>query len=237
MVSRMAGVVGELLITMGVVVALFVFYQLYWTGLSTGRAQAQATDDLRSRWDAAAPLDPVVGDPADGGRAGEWKPGEPVAFLTAPKAGIHDFVAFEGVDLGTLAGGPGHYPGTALPGQVGNSSFAAHRDGNGAPFDNIDRLGTCDDIIVETRDAVFRYKVLPVDGRGGAGEAFDCVPEGTVVPEVPGRHIVTPDRVDVVAPHGASTMATFTTCHPQWSNTHRLIVHAVLAGVDAKAVA
>ncbi|WP_295625355.1 class E sortase [uncultured Corynebacterium sp.] len=247
MVSRVAGVVGELLITVGVIIALFVFYQLYWTGVSTGQAQAEAADDLRSQWNAgaasqepAAPADPTeVLDPTIGAvGAGTWgAPGEPVAFLTAPAAGIHDFVAFEGVDLGTLANGPGHYPGTALPGDVGNSSFAAHRDGNGAPFDNIDRLGTCDDIRVETATAVFHYKVLPVDGMAGAGEAFDCVPEGTVVPGVPGRHIVTPDQTEVVSPHGEARMVTFTTCHPQWSNTHRLIVHGVLAGVDAKAVA
>ncbi|MFD5868187.1 class E sortase [Corynebacterium sp. NPDC060344] len=249
MVSRIAGIVGELLITFGVIIALFVFYQLYWTGVSTGKAQAQAADNLRSQWVAGAPADPAAPapapeegqpplDPTIGGYGDGWgTEGAPVAFLTAPNAGIQDFVAFEGVDLGTLANGPGHYPGTALPGQVGNSSFAAHRDGNGAPFDNIDRLGTCDDIIVETQAAIFRYKVLPVDGLAGAGEAFDCVPEGTIVPGVPGRHIVTPDQSQVVTPHGEASMVTFTTCHPQWSNTHRLIVHGVLAGVEPKAVA
>nr|WP_306687331.1 sortase [Corynebacterium xerosis] len=55
--------------------------------------------------------------------------------------------------------------------------------------------------------------------------AFDCVPEGTIVPGVPGRHIVTPDRSEVVTPQGEASMVTFTTCHPQWANTHRLIVH------------
>ena len=247
MVSRIAGIVGELLITFGVIIALFVFYQLYWTGVSTGKAQAQAADDLRSQWSTAAPAGPAPPVPAEpgapvdptvNGHGGGWgTEGAPVAFLTAPTAGIHDFVAFEGVDLGTLANGPGHYPGTALPGQVGNSAFAAHRDGNGAPFDNIDRLGTCDDIIVETESAIFRYKVLPVDGLAGQGEAFDCVPEGTIVPGVPGRHIVTPDQLEVVTPHGEARMVTFTTCHPQWANTHRLIVHGALAGVEAKETA
>lgn len=161
--------------------------------------------------------------------------GAPVAFLSAPAAGFDGLVAFSGVDQATLAGGPGHYPESALPGQPGNSSFAAHRDGNGAPFDHIDRLGTCDDITVETATHVFHYKVLPVDGLAGRGERFDCVPEGTLVPELPGRHVVTPDRVDVVGKHGDASMLTFTTCHPRWSNTHRLIVHAVLAGADDKA--
>lgn len=242
MVSRIAGVLGELLITFAVIIALFVFYQLYWTGVATNKAQAQAADDLRSQWgevDVAAEGEGTApGEPAMAGHGEGWSThGAPVAFLTAQKAGIYEFVAFEGVDLATIANGPGHYPGTALPGQVGNSAFAAHRDGNGAPFDNIDRLGTCDDIIVETSTAIYRYKVLPVDGMAGRGEAFDCVPEGTVVPDVPGRHIVTPDQSEVITAHGEASMVTFTTCHPQWSNTHRLIVHGVLAGVESKAVA
>ena len=68
MASRIAGTLGELLITFGVLVALFVFYQLYWTGVSTGKAQAQAADDLRSQWNAAAPADPAPAEPgAPGG--------------------------------------------------------------------------------------------------------------------------------------------------------------------------
>lgn len=248
--ARRAGavtVVAELLVTAGVLLALFVFYLLFWTGLATGRVQAQAADDLRAAWaagamlaDGSAPGSPdaagsLPGAPGDGAGAGAAiREGAPVAFLSAPGANIDELVAFEGVDMSTLAGGPGHYPGTALPGEAGNASFAAHRDGNGAPFDDLDRLGTCDDITVETADAVFRYKVLPVDGKAGAGEAFDCVPEGTEVPAIPGRHVVTPDRVDVVGKQGPARLLTFTTCHPKWSNSHRLIVHAVLAGVDEK---
>ena len=52
--GRAAQVVGELLVTLGVLIALFVFYLLYWTGLATGRVQAQATDELRSAWAAEA---------------------------------------------------------------------------------------------------------------------------------------------------------------------------------------
>lgn len=190
---------------------------------------------IRGAFAAPGKGPPVRGaDPAVGTQ--RWGvTGAPVAFLSAPAAGFDGLVAFSGVDQATLAGGPGHYPETALPGQPGNSSFAAHRDGNGAPFDHIDRLGTCDDITVETATHVFHYKVLPVDGLAGRGEPFDCVPEGTPIPDVPGRHIVTPDRVDVVGKHGDASMLTFTTCHPRWSNTHRLIVHAVLAGADDKA--
>lgn len=72
--TRAVNVLGELLITVGVLVGLFVFYLLYWTGVSTGRVQSQASDDLRSAWAAEAEL-------ADGGSAasadGGGAPGDP----------------------------------------------------------------------------------------------------------------------------------------------------------------
>ncbi|MFW9214846.1 class E sortase [Corynebacterium amycolatum] len=245
MLSKIIGVIGELLLTAGVLVALFAFYLLYWSGLETGKAQDQAREELQQAWSApvSAPAPVPEGAapaPAPEGTEpaveGSWVPGSAVAMISAPKAGFSDLVVFEGVSQEVLRGGPGHYPSTALPGQVGNSSYAAHRDGHGAPFDNIDRLQTCDDITVETREAIYRYKVLPVDGMAGAGESFDCVPEGTNVPEIPGQHIVTPDRADVLNPIGDATLLTLTTCHPQWDNTHRLIIHAVLASVETKEV-
>ncbi len=239
MVRSVVSFVGELLITAGILAALFAFYLLYWTGLDTARAQSQASDELREQWQASASAgagaDAVGADGVGGAAASQgWEYGSAVAFLSAPKANVNGLVAFEGVDLATIANGPGHYPGTALPGQVGNSAFAAHRDGNGAPFDDIDRLGTCDDITVETQEAIYHYKVLPLDGLAGAGEPFDCVPEGTEVPNLPGNYIVTPDRYDVVYPQGNAQLVTFTTCHPKWDNTHRLIVHGVLASVEYK---
>lgn len=229
--SKIIGVIGELLLTAGVLVALFAFYLLYWSGLETGKAQDQARDELQKVWSAPASQRASESD----GEA-HWIPGSAVAMISAPKAGFNNLIVFEGVSQEVLRGGPGHYPGTALPGQVGNSSYAAHRDGHGAPFDNIDRLQTCDDITVETQDSIYHYKVLPHDGMAGVGERFDCVPEGTNVPEIPGQQIVTPDRGDVIEPVGDTTLLTLTTCHPQWDNTHRLIVHAVLAGVEAKEV-
>lgn len=232
--SKIVGVIGELLLTAGVLVALFAFYLLYWSGLETGKLQDQARDDLQKSWAAPVSQPAPAEDEAEQESETHWIPGSAVAMLSAPKAGFNELIAFEGVSLDVLRGGPGHYPATALPGQVGNTSFAAHRDGHGAPFDNIDRLQTCDEITVETRDAIYHYKVLPMDGQAGAGERFDCVPEGTNVPEVPGQQIVTPDRGDVIEPAGEAQMLTLTTCHPQWDNTHRLIVHAVLAGTEPK---
>ncbi|ALA66958.1 class E sortase [Corynebacterium lactis] len=243
MLAKIVGFVGELLLTAGVLAALFAFYLLYWTGLETGKIQSEAKDNLRNAWAApisasAQPADPAAVDaPGAPAASTDWTQGSAVALLSAPKAGVNELVAFEGVDQGVLAGGPGHYPGTALPGEVGNTAFAAHRDGHGAPFDNIDRLHTCDDITVETREAIYHYKVLPDDGLAGAGEAFDCVPDGIEVPQVQGQHIVTPDRSDVILPIGNAQMLTWTTCHPQWDNTHRLIIHAVLAQTEMKEAA
>nr|WP_120491535.1 class E sortase [Corynebacterium lactis] len=238
MLAKVVGFIGELLLTAGVLAALFAFYLLYWTGLETSKIQNEAKDNLRNSWSAPVSANPTVpGEAPQEGSPVAWQQGSAVALLSAPKAGVNELVAFEGVDQGVLAGGPGHYPGTALPGQVGNSSFAAHRDGHGAPFDNIDRLHTCDDITVETQEAIYHYKVLPDDGLAGEGQAFDCVPDGIEIPKVQGQHIVTPDRSDVILPVGGAQMLTWTTCHPQWDNTHRLIIHAVLAQTEMKEAA
>lgn len=231
MVAKIVGLLGELLLTAGVLVGLFAFYLLYWTGMETAKVQAEAKDELRQAWQQPAPAAPAAPIPD---LAVQHTSGTGVALLSAPKAGIYELVAFEGVDQATLAGGPGHYPGTALPGQVGNAAFAAHRDGHGAPFDNIDRLGTCDDIYVETREAIYTYKVLPLDAQGGRGEDFHCAPEGIEIPEIAGQHIVTPDQSQVIDPVGGAALLTWTTCHPQWDNSHRLIIHAVLAHTEVK---
>ncbi|MEB3370699.1 sortase domain-containing protein [Saccharopolyspora mangrovi] len=85
-----------------------------------------------------------------------------------------DFTVLEGTDLETLAGGPGHYTGTAWPGEQGNFAVAGHRIGRGAPFNDLDALPSCAPIVVETATHWYVYRVLPMadevatwDGHGG----------------------------------------------------------------------
>jgi sortase A len=134
----------------------------------------------------------------------------------------------EGTAEDQLSRGPGHYVGTALPGQPGNLALAGHRVGKGSPFLDADQLRPGDPIVVETADSWFVYRVL---GDPDTGD-YTTDPSG-----IPGQQIVRPTDVAVIAPTpGAVGVApsaaylTLTTCHPKYSARQRLIVHAVLDG-------
>jgi LPXTG-site transpeptidase (sortase) family protein len=211
---------GQLLLTVGFVLLLFVVYELYVTDILTGRAQDELQEELRDGWDGAvagaapAPLIPVEG--------------EPFAFLHIPELGAGwERAIVEGTGQDELAQGPGHYVGTALPGQQGNFAVAGHRVGRGSPFLELDELEPGDPIVVETADAWYVYRVIgdPATGNVDTGA-------------VPGRQIVAPTDVSVISPTPlapadappSGAYLTLTTCHPEYSARQRLIVHALLEG-------
>jgi sortase A len=134
-------------------------------------------------------------------------PGNAIARMYIPRLNLH-WVVVEGVDLKDIRYGPGHYPGTAMPGQLGNFAVAGHR--SPGIFWDLDRVGKDDLIIVETRTNWFVYQVFL-------------------------NHIVTPHSLEVIAPKpnfpGASPEEpdmTLTTCNPRWNNYQRMAVHARL---------
>lgn len=210
---------GELLVTAGLVLLLFVVYELFVTDLLTGRRQAELTEQIRDEWGSAdsTPRAQV--------------PGDAIALLHIPRFGAdYQQVVLEGALEEQLSQGPGHYPGTAMPGELGNVALAGHRVGKGSPFLDLDQLRPGDPVVLETRDSWFVYRMLPLTGD----------PSG-----IPGQEIVAPSDVEVIAPvpnsPGAEPTAaylTLTTCHPRFSARQRLIVHAVLDGEPvAKAAA
>ncbi|ADB73603.1 class E sortase [Geodermatophilus obscurus] len=201
--------VGQLLLTAGYVLLLFVVYELWVTDLLSNARQDELTAELREEWAAPAAV------PA------ELQGGEAFAMLHIPRLGAdYARAVVEGTGTEDLEQGPGHYRGTAMPGEQGNFAVAGHRVGRGSPFLEIDELRTGDPVVVETADSWFVYRVLgPAD-------------------VVPGQQVVSPYDVSVIAPtpngppDGAPTGAylTLTTCHPEYSARERLIVHAVLEG-------
>ncbi|WP_092530413.1 class E sortase [Amycolatopsis arida] len=235
--------VGELLITTGLVVLLFVVYELYVTNWMSAEKQRAASAQLADDW---AQQRQLHGAPMDG---------EAFARLYIPSFGAdYEFTIQEGVDSAALEVGPGHYKGTAMPGEPGNVGVAGHRVGKGAPFNDLDLLESCDAIVVETLDSFFVYRVLPMkDEIGGwaTGKGRDpkCAgvptlrdpnaPGGGDYGETYGRRIVLPSRGDAVAPvpyqpvdvrpkADQAALLTLTTCHPQFSDKERMIIHSVL---------
>lgn len=228
---RGVGFLGEVLVTIGALLAGFVFYQVVWTDWMSDGKQREAESALEDDW---------AGNTRGGARADDT----PVAFarIWIPEFGSDfRYAVMDDVRDIDLESGPGHYPDTQLPGEPGNFAVAGHRVGRGSPFNDIDLLDTCSPLVIETADRWFEYRVLPVDGGGAA--AADCL-SGEVAGRVdadysgvPGRSIVLPSEVSVLDPvPGAGTPAgpedlpllTLTTCHPQFSAAERMIIHAVL---------
>ena len=205
---------GQLLITLGVVVLLFCVYELQVTGLYTQDQQRALGHELDRTW-AAAPA-PSPGKPVPPLAA--FDPGKGIARIYLPSLGrdqVH--VVVEGVSHADLKKGPGHYPGTARPGDVGNVVISGHRTTYGAPFNRLDELHPGDPVVLETQGFFYTYRVRR-------------------------STVVKPSAIEVTYPvpgdRGATPrerLLTLTTCNPKYSAKTRLIVLAVLESRLAKA--
>lgn len=128
-------------------------------------------------------------------------PATQIGRIVIPKINL-DHPVFEGVDETVIHWGPGHWPGSAMPGKVGNTVFAGHRVTHTRPFYDIDLLNPGDDIIVHTADGTFTYKVT-------------------------GHQIVTPKDTWIVNPTPTATITIFA-CHPKHSAAQRYVVRGDL---------
>jgi sortase (surface protein transpeptidase) len=243
------GVTGEVLITLGLVVLLFVVYEVYVTDWLSAAKQHDATSALDRSWSGeVAPADP------GNQRTEKFRPGDGEGFakLYVPAFGS-DFVftVLEGTSDRVLEVGPGHYKGTAFPGEPGNFAVAGHRVGKGAPFNDLDLLRSCDAIVIETRQSWVVYRVLPMrdelagwaTGRGADPRCAGVHPLGGRYAGVPGRAIVLPSQGGVIAPvpghpelafdavpaEDQAALITLTTCHPRFSAAKRMVLHGVFA--------
>ena len=223
------GVVGELLITAGVLLGLYVVWQLFYTDVQSARVQQAELDkiewaeEVRVPRAAVAPPGeepspeqiqlipdelkvyspkgaPVITEPAEGTTYG---------VLHVPRWGFdYSRPISEGTDRHRVLDklGIGHYSGTAMPGQVGNFAIAGHRTTYGKPFTDIDQLAVGDALVVQTEQAWYVYKVTAAA-------------------------IVLPEQVEVIAPvpskpNEIATAAsiTLTSCHPKFSAEKRYVV-------------
>ena len=156
--SRFVGGLGRTLIGVGVLLLLFVAYQLWGTGLHEARAQRRLTGEFERALDAVEP----ARSPRATTTLPPALPGDAVAILRIPAIGLERTVV-EGVGVADLKQGPGHYPQTPLPGQPGNAAIAGHRTTYGAPFYDLDELEPGDDVLVRTLQGEFTYEVSTTD--------------------------------------------------------------------------
>jgi sortase A len=196
---------GEVLITAGLVLLLFVAYQLVWTNYEAHRRTDHVADDIRDQW--SRPPTKAETRAASGRELRPSDFGKGFAFLHIPRLGKNWSVpVVEGVELPDLARGVGHYPETARPGQVGNFAVAGHRATNGEPFAYLDKVRPGDMVVAETRRHWFTYVV---------DRTKIVSPTSTwVLDPVPGKPGVEPTQ----------RLITLTTCNPRWASYERLIV-------------
>lgn len=220
---RVVGVAGEILITLGVLVLLFVGYDLWFTGVYTAASQRTLKHELSQIWAAqqAAPTSPDVGPSPSPTAAGSPSvdviPGDALAIIRIPRLGHnYAFAIVEGVSTADLKKGPGHYPGTAMPGQIGNFVVSGHRTTYLAPFNGLDKLRTGDAIVIETAKMWYTYRVT---------QSLTVLPTdvGVILP-VPNHPGAKPTQA----------LITLTTCTPKYSASHRLVVHGVLVAATPK---
>ena len=218
--------VGQPLITAGVVVLLFVVYEVWITNIFAAHAQSQVESRLKKEW--VSGKDPLLALP--GSKDPTIPLGDGIANLYVPRLG-RDF--HFGIVQGSvtpsdaqLEKGPAHYKDTALPGQVGNFAMAGHRVGKGEPFLNLDKLKPGDAVVVETKSFWYVYRVKGADHGLTSPDTIDGVP---------GRVIVQPTDGNVLLPvpdHPGKTpterLLTMTTCHPKFTAEKRMIVFAAL---------
>lgn len=231
-----AGILGEILITAGVITLLYVGWQL-WIGDMIFGAQRNAVGrDLSEQWEqqyadpsssappaetpnetepaqpSPAPIDPVI--------LPEAADGETFAVMRIPRFGA-DYawqVAGGVTRAGTLDPiGIGHYPGTPMPGAVGNFAVAAHRTTWGAPFNRIAELHVDDAVVLETADGWYTYRFRTLE-YVEPSEVEVLLP----VPQVPD------------APAG-SRYITMTSCSPMYSLSERIVAYGVFESFTPRA--
>ena len=224
MIRRVTSVLGELLVTAGVLTLLFVVWQLHWTDLTSGRAQAATVTSLQQQWDAAPAPTATAGAaataaptaPATARAVDETPPtGDAFAILHVPRFG-EDYAVpvVEGTGTEELKEGIGHYADAALPGEVGNFAIAGHRVTYGKPFHLIADLQEGDAVVVATATQWFTYRVR--------SHEVVSPKQVSVIAPVPGRPGETPTEA----------WLTMTACHPMHSARQRYVVHAQLESVQ-----
>lgn len=228
--------------TAGILILLFVVYQLWGTGLFTARSQQRLDDEFvaardRYREQTTTSTSPTTstnpttststgdpGGPGDGASSGAVDidlpiidEGDAVGRIRVDKIGI-DWTFVQGTSRDDLRKGPGHYLGTPYPGQTGNAAIAGHRTTYGAPFNRIDELDPGDRIEIETFWGDFTYQVYA-----------ECVVSPTAT------WVAGQDLVDLTDPASAcaqeprsDAVLTLTSCNPKFSARERYVIKAEL---------
>jgi len=214
------GALGELLLMAGALILQFLGWRLWWNDAIMPGQQPTAASDLSTgcleearadRTDAPAAEPTDSGEPVVGPES--YANGTPFAVMYVPRFGDgsqHSIAEGTGLDvLNSFELAVGHYPGTQMPGQVGNFAIASHRSAYGGGMHEIEQLRLGDAIYIRTRDDWYTYRFRDLE-------------------------YVTPETVEVLAPvpnipdlQPTDRLITLTSCYPLYSTAERIIAYGV----------
>ncbi|MCT9869541.1 class E sortase [Paenarthrobacter aurescens] len=213
-IRKVSQVMGELLITAGIVLLLFVGWELWWTNVDANAKQTEAVQAFAQEFTGPVtpqnPAEPVDFGPPVVGTAPAY--GETIGIMYIPRFGAdytRPIIEGTGSDvLDTL--GLGRYESTSMPGALGNFAVAGHRQTHGAVLDNIHTLVPGDKIYVQTADGYYTYVFR-------------------------NNQIVLPNRTDVLMPVPTQpgvtpkeSILTMTSCNPRFGSQERIIAYSIL---------
>jgi sortase A len=209
------GVLGELLITAGVLVLLFLGWQLWLQDILVGNQLNSQAQKLGQTWQNETRARPApISTPAPAVPVVSKAPGNAQKFgiLIVPRWGKDwERPIAQGVGVADVldAIGVGHYPGTQMPGQVGNFAIAAHRHAYGGGFEYLHELHVGDHVFVETKAGWYQYSFRDIQ-------------------------YVQPTQVNVLQPvpmepgeKPTDRIITMTTCNPFFSTAERMVAYGL----------
>ena len=232
--AGVTGVLGEILLSLGVVVLLYVVWQMWVGDWIYGAQNNAAGQELSAQWEQQQPGPDALPIPGFDPDATPSEDPVEIAPVIAPEPADAEIFALMrvprwGDDYATaIAGGVsrartldhigiGHYPGTQMPGELGNFALAAHRTTWGAPFARIADLHVGDPIVIESPDGWYTYRFRTLE-------------------------YVTPDAIDVLLPvpqapgvHANERYITLTSCSPRFSLAERIVAYGVFEGFQPRA--
>lgn len=198
--SILTTAVSDILWTVGVLLLLFSVWQLWWTNLEANKIQKDSILQALEKWDSEENLTLI------GGKA--WG----ILYIPAFGSEYAKPIA-EGVELDVLnTVGVGHYPDTAMPGQLGNVGLAGHRQTHGQVFWDMDKFSHDDNAYIQTKDGIYIFTYEDT--------SIVHPSQGEVLFPVPGNAAVEPTR----------KLLTLTTCHPPFTTDMRMVVRMEQTG-------
>lgn len=181
-------VLGAVVLVVLLIAGGWAAWQFWGANLVAADDAAESVVSLRDGWSAAPAVPDPDADPEAPPAVSQPAMGEPAWVLRIPRLNL-EWPIVAGVDEADLRNGVGWYPSTALPGQAGNFALAGRRTTEGAPFRDLLTLGEGDEVIVETRAAVFTYTITAAPAALTVARS-----ESWVLDPVPGHTDVVPTR-------------------------------------------